>query len=81
MSLEGASCCPGALRAKGEQEADLFVVSVLRPVIVLYLFRLVFVCCQWCRGWFPPPIGLARHHISEIPLSMTLNPNQTDKQS
>ena len=67
--LEGASCCPGALRAKGEQEADLFVVSVLRPV--LYLSRLVFVCCQWCQGWFPSPIGLARRHISEIPLSTT----------
>ena len=32
--LKGASCCPGALRAKGEQEANLFVVSVLRPVFV-----------------------------------------------
>ena len=70
--LEGASCCPGALRAKGEQEADLFVVSVLRPCYCpVFVPRLVFVCCQWCRGWFPSPIGLARRHISEIPLSTT----------
>ena len=25
---EGASCCPGALRAKGQHEADVFVVSL-----------------------------------------------------
>ena len=45
--MEGASCCPGALRANREQEADLFVVSILRPVIVLYLSCFVFVCCCW----------------------------------
>ena len=69
------------LELKGEQEANLFVVSVLRPVLDLYLSRLVFVCCQSCRGWFPSPIGLARRHTNEIPLSTTLNPNQTIKQN
>ena len=68
--LEGASCWPGALRAKGEQKADLFVVSVLRhvgPVCVRSCLCLLPVC----RGWFPSSIGLARRHISEIPLSTT----------
>ena len=51
-----------ALRAKGEQEADLYVVSVLHPVVILS-----------CLCLFPLP-----HHISEIPLSMMLNPNQTN---
>ena len=75
--MEGASCCAGALRAKGEQEADLFVVSVLRPVFVQSCLCLL---PEVSRG-FPSLIGLAGRHISEIPLSMILNPNQTNKQT
>ena len=40
--LEGASCCPGALRANREQEADLFecgvcITSCFCPVLSLFV--------------------------------------------
>ena len=68
---EGASCCPDAIRAKGQHEADLFVMS-------LYNVLSVLVSCQFGRGWFPSPIWLASYYVSEITLKNSVKPHSNN---